>query len=82
MNKRIARHKHQRNTGSFERHRSGHTRVVGGVRRGRAWIAFDNRWTSPLEPHYRQTARIAALPGNHLRRVEEPERSAHGKDGQ
>lgn len=69
-------HQHSRNQRGFEHH--SRNRGSDEVRRGQAWrfnigpIGFD-----AYEPHFRITARIAALPGKHIRSVREPVRAAH-----
>lgn len=74
-------HRHGRNENGFEAHRR--ERGAGDVRQGRAWrfvaTGGGGDWYAN-EPHYRVTARMAALPGKHIRAVREPARSAHGKD--
>lgn len=53
----------------------------GELRKGRAWRFFDSAHVrlDPFEPHYRVTSRMSALPGKHMRSVEEPVRAAHGR---
>lgn len=71
-------HRHGRNSRGFEYH--SRSRGDDDVRRGRSWRFQPNgKYFDPYEPHYRVTARIAALPGKHFRSVREPVRAAHGK---
>lgn len=70
-------HRHGRNSGGFEAHRAD--RGGDDVRRGRAWRFIPGGGVESRQPHYRVTARIAALPGKHIRSVREPAKPAHGK---
>lgn len=71
-------HQHGRNSRGFENH--SRSRGDDQVRRGRPWrFQATGKYFDPYEPHYRVTARIAALPGNHIRSVREPVRATHGK---
>lgn len=70
-------HKRDRCLRGFETHRRN--RGADDVRMGRAWRFVGRRTTDPYEPHYRVTARMAALPGKHIRPVREPQRASHGK---
>ena len=70
-------HTHGRNPQGFEAHRQ--SRGDSDVRRGVAWRFVDRGWSNPFEPHYRVTARMAALPGKHYRSVREPARASHGR---
>lgn len=69
-------HQLGRNARSFEAH--SRNRGSSEVRQGRAW-RFAKGDLDFFEPHYRVTSRMAALPGNHVRRVQEPVRAPHGK---
>lgn len=77
-------HRHGRNPGGFEAHtvRSSAADHGGYERGNRAWRFYDTGKSGgdPFEPHFRVTARIAALPGKHIRSVPEPARASHGKD--
>ena len=77
-------HRHGRSSRGFESHtvRSSNHAHGGYKRNGEAWRFFDFARSSgnPFEPHFRVTARMAALPGKHMRSVREPDRAAHGKD--
>lgn len=71
-------HRRGRSSEGFERH--SFERGDDKVRRGRAWrFNSTGRDVDPFEPHFRVTARIAALPGKHMRSVREPDKAAHGK---
>lgn len=71
-------HKHGRNDlRGFESHRRD--RGASDVRQGRAWRFAGRGIADPYEPHYRVTARMAALPGKHFRSVREPVRASHGR---
>lgn len=71
-------HRHGRGSGGFEKHDID--RGDDDVRRRRAWrFNSGGRDANPFEPHFRVTARIAALPGKHVRSVREPAKPAHGK---
>lgn len=71
-------HRHTRNARSFETH--SRARGPGDVRQGRPWrFPAAGRYVDPYEPHFRVTARIAALPGKHIRSVRSPVRATHGK---
>lgn len=73
------KHRHGRNVRDFEAHSMARS---GKNARGRAaWRFYDPSrvWFNPMEPHFRKTVRTPALPGNHLRSVEEPAKAAHGK---
>lgn len=69
-------HRDARGTGSFESHKR--PRGSGDARQGRAWM-FQRGDADFLELHHRKTARMAALPGKHVRQVKEPVRSTHGR---
>lgn len=76
-------HRHGRNPRGFESHVTRPSDGHGGYeRKGRAWRFYEpgRSVSDPFEPHFRVTARIAALPGKHVRSVREPVRAAHGKD--
>lgn len=76
------KHRHNRNSRGFDAHCLRAAPDHGGYdRRGdRAWrIGSMGGSRNPCEPHFRVTARIAALPGKHLRRVPAPGKAAHGK---
>ena len=76
-------HSRARKSGGFEKHLAAKTaRDAGGdPRRGRLWRCLVPFRTDgpPQSPHMRPTARVLALPGKHIRRVEEPAKSSHGK---
>lgn len=72
-------HRHNRATRAFERHARRGAKEAGDLRSGRPWRFVDRGLVIAFEPHYRVTARMAALPGKHMRRVEEPARAAHGR---
>ena len=69
-------HQHGRNARGFESHKRN--RGSDSVRQGRAW-RFRREELDFFEPHLRPTARMAALPGKHMRCVQEVVRSSHGK---
>lgn len=70
-------HRADRGLGGFEVHKR--ERGTGDARNGgRAWM-FQRGGGDHFEPHYRKTARMAALPGKHIREVKEPVRSTHGR---
>ncbi len=72
------RHRHNRSLKGFETHRR--ERGSSDVRQGKPWrFAGGGRFVDPFEPHYRVTARMAALPGKHFRSVREPVRASHGR---
>ena len=78
MNDNRRGHRHGRNPRGFDNHRM--QRGSGKVRNGRPWrFNVGVERYNPCEPHYRVTARIAALPGKHMRSVREPVRATHGK---
>lgn len=70
-------HRQGRSLKGFETHRRD--RGDANVRQGRAWRFGGAGTADPFEPHYRVTARMAALPGKHFRSVREPVRAPHGK---
>lgn len=72
-------HRHGRATRRFDTHARRRVEGSDGLRSGRPWRFIDRGLTDVFEPHYRVTARMAALPGKHMRRVEEPIRATHGK---
>jgi hypothetical protein len=70
-------HRQRRNAGNgFEAH--DRSRGPGEVRRGRGWRFMRDDFFF-LEPHYRVTSRMAALPGKHVREAREIARLSHGK---
>lgn len=79
-------HRASRNMRGFAEHRcvaadaAGKTGRAG--RAGRAWRFYDLSclYVDPDEPHFRALARTLALPTRHVRKVEEPSRTAHGRD--
>lgn len=72
-------HRRDRAVRAFEKHARRGVEESGELRNGRPWRFMDRGLADALEPHYRVTARMAALPGKHMRRVEEPIRAAHEK---
>ena len=73
-------HQHGRSPRTFEEHRCN--RGSSSVRKGKAWRFFDaeRRQLALFEPHFRVTARAAALDGKHMRSVRQPVRASHLKD--
>ena len=73
------KHKHGRNVRDFEPHRM--ERQQGELRKGRPWRFYHPGKVifNPAEPHFRAAARTPALPGKHVRRVEERMRAAHAR---
>lgn len=68
-------HSDIRGTGAFEAHKRSRG---GDPRQRRPWMfLMDDPFRT--ERHRRKSARLAALPGKHLREVKEPVRSTHGK---
>ncbi len=74
-------HRKKRNTPSFENHRLAGT--SGRKSQRGAWRFFNSAvlYPNPFEPHLRRVVRTPALPGKHVRTVEEPAKAAHGKSG-
>ena len=72
-------HRHRRNARGFEKHALGNRVVGDNAGKGAVWRIFraGNFYRSPVQPHFRITARICALPGKHLRSVREPVRATH-----
>ncbi|GEM_PF-4343582 len=76
------KHNHSRPVRGFDTHSGGATRRAGGEYRRRAnWRFYDvfHRETGPFERHVRQVNRFGGMTGKHLRVVDEPARSSHGK---
>lgn len=76
-------HSHNRGSHSFDNHAAKAARKTGGrIHKERIWRFFEpkNNGICPFAPHFRQIARAIALDGKHVRTVEEPARSAHGKE--
>lgn len=78
-------HRHDRKSGGFEKHQAPKSTRETGSGLGRKWawqlLAAFRRNQFFGKAHIRSMSRAAALPGKHVRRVEEPVRSTHGKSG-
>ncbi len=81
MRERKYGHRKGRGSPAFENHKlSGRE---GRKEKGGAWRFYNpaDLYANPFEPHVRRVARTLALPGKHVRAVEEPAKAAHGKNG-